>query len=104
MHILQNALRIVGRTDAKQLFHFIILKLRQRVCGGMVTENCLFHFIAQDNVKAVGHLVRFRPYEAGTDIIDRPAENIKGNGLKLRKKFSQLSVNSTVKRAAAALP
>ncbi len=85
MHILQDAFCIVCRSNAKQLLHFLIPESWQVIGLYIVSENCFFYLVTQDDMQTVGHFIRFRTDHAGVYVVDRFYKRIKWDGFKFWK-------------------
>ena len=93
MHILQDAFCIVCRSNAKQLLHFLIPESWQVIGLYIVSENCFFYLVTQDDMQTVGHFIRFRTDHAGVYVVDRFYKRIKWDGFKFWKQRGHFFIN-----------
>ena len=93
VNILQDSFRIICRTNANQLLHFIIPHLRQFFRFHTLTENCLFQLISQNNMQAVSHLICHGTNVTGYHMIDFSVKVFQADFFKFRQILSQFFIN-----------
>ena len=75
MHILQDAPRVICRCDLQIILHFLVPQCGQVIYRHMISEDRLFHFVAQYDMEAVSHFVCVYTDEAVLHVIDLLVES-----------------------------
>ncbi len=102
MDVLQDAVRVVRDVDAEKLLHPGIPHLGEVLERDGAFDQLLLELEAQDDVEAVGRLVRVHTDEAGLGAVDRANEVVELDVAQVRERLLQRLEPVRPERAAAA--